>query len=353
MSPPLPAHVDRHNLVAVLRAMIAAAESTSRAQLHRRTASPAGIPLELWFDDEAEADLVMARLVDLAPGDAAEQRIALYTLSGRTIGCDTLPSWNDGACDPAAFHAIVTAANLRAVHPFHPQLWMAFDDATGIGVQLARSPADRPVWFPGAPLRHHLHWLLRARGRRIAHAATLGRNRRGILLLGHGGAGKSGTTLAGVAAGLQTVGDDYVALGGLDPAVAQPLFRIVKQDRAGLARIAGLAERLADRPLNWMNKVEFDPTAIFPGCFADALQIGAIVVPRLGQAANPRFAPATPGEAMRMLMRTNLYQYPGEPDDGLAYYAALMRSLPVYHLDLCDQAIDNGAALADLIADLG
>lgn len=353
MSARLPAYVDRHNLVAVLRAMIAAAESAPRVQLHRRAASPAGIPLDLWFDDAPEADLVTTRLNDLASRSAAEQRTRLYTLSGRTIGCDTVPSWNDGACDPAAFHAIVAAANLRAAHPFHPRLWLAFDDASGIGVQLARSPTDRPVWFSGAPLRHHLHWLLRARGRRIAHAATLGRNGRGILLLGHGGAGKSGTTLAGVAAGLQTVGDDYVALGGLDPPIAQPLFRIMKQDRAGLARIAGLAAQLADRPLNWMNKVEFDPTAIFPGCFTDAMQIGAIVIPRIGQAASPRFAPATPGEAMRMLMRTNLYQYPGEPDDGLAYYAALMRSLPVFHLELCDRALDNGIALADLIADLG
>jgi hypothetical protein len=353
MSARLPAYIDRHNLVAVLRAMIAAAESTARERLHRRTASPAAIPLELWFDDEAEADLVTARLVNLASTGAAEQRPRLYTLSGRTIGCDTVPSWNDGACDPAAFHAILAAANLRAAHPFHPRLWLAFDDAMGIGVQLARSPTDRPVWFSGAPLRHHLHWLLRARGRRIAHAATLGRNGRGILLLGHGGAGKSGTTLAGLAARLQTVGDDYVALSGLDPAVAQPLFRIVKQDRAGLARIAGLAAQLADRPLNWMNKVEFNPATIFPGCFADALRIGAIVLPRLGQAVSPRFAPATPGEAMRVLMRTNLYQYPGEPDDGLAYYAALMRSLPVFHLDLCDRAIDNGSVLADLVADLG
>jgi len=353
MSAQLPAQVDRHNLVAVLRAMIAAAESIARERLHRRTAHPAGIPLELWFDDAADADLAAARLADLAPGKTATRRARLYTLSSGTIGCDRLPSWSDDACDPGTFHAILAEAKFRAAHPFHRQLWLAFDEATGIGVQLARSPADRPVWFAGAPLRHHLHWLLRARGRRIAHAASLGRDGRGILLLGHGGAGKSGTMLAGVAAGLQTVGDDYVALSGLDPAVAQPLFRIVKQDGAGLARIAGLAERLAHLPLNWMNKVEFDPTTIFPGCFADALRIGAIVVPRLAHATIPRFAPATPGEAMRMLMRTNLYQYPGEADDGLAYYAALMRSLPVRHFDLSDQAADNGAALVEFTATLG
>ena len=52
-------------------------------------------------------------------------------------------------------------------------------------------------------------------------------------------------------------------------------------------------------------------------------------------------------------MRTNLYQYPGEADDGLTYYAALMRSLPTLHLDLSDQATDNGAALVEFIATLG
>ena len=245
--------------------MIAAAESAPRARLHQRIASPAGIPLELWFDDEAEADLATARLVDLPSSSAAEQRTRLYTLSGRSIGQDALPSWTDGACDPATFHAILAEAGLRVAYPFQRQLWLAFDETAGVGVQLARTHADLPAWFAGAPLRYHVHWLLRARGRRIAHAASLGQDGRGILLLGHGGAGKSGTALAGLVAGLQTVGDDYVALGGLDPAVAQPLFRIVKQDRDGLARIAGLAERLAHLPLNWMNKVEFDPTPIFPG----------------------------------------------------------------------------------------
>ncbi len=332
--------------------MIAGVESIARERLHRRVASPAGIPLELWFDDAAESDMVAARMADLAPDEAEKKPTRLYTLSSPSIGHCTLPSWSDSTCDPAAFHAILAEARLRAANPFQQRLWLAIDDAAGIGVQLAPTLADRPVWFGGAPLRHHLHWLLRARGRRIAHAASLGRNGRGILLLGHGGAGKSGTTLAGVAAGLQTVGDDYVALGGLDPAVAQPMFRIIKQDRAGLARIAGLAERLAHLPSNWMNKVEFDPAAIFPGCFANAFQIVAIVVPRLAQAATPRFTRATPGEAMRVLMRTNLCQYPGEPDDGLEYYAALMRSLPIFHLDLSEQAKDNGAALAGFVATL-
>ena len=352
MSDLFPATIDRRTVADFLRRAIAAAESMPRARLHRRVAAPAGIPVEAWFDNEAEADLNAPRLADATPDDADRAPTRLYVLTAASLGADRLPSWTDGSCDAAEFHAILGAAGLRAGYPFRPQEWLALDDTAGVGVQLARASADLPDWFAGAPLRQHLHWLLRAGGRRLAHAATLGRDGRGILILGHGGAGKSGTTLAGVAAGLQTVGDDYIALGGLEPAIARPLYRIVKQDRAGLARIAGLAERLAGAPENWKSKVEFDPAAIFPGCFADALRIGAIVLPKVAHAPAPRIVPAGGGEAMRALMSTNLYQFPGEPEDGLDYYAALLRSVPVYRLELSPHARDNGVALADFIANL-
>jgi hypothetical protein len=339
--------IDRRSIAAFLRRMIAAAEVLPRGPLHRRMAAPAGIPLELWFDDAGEAEVAAARLAD-TPVPAPGSPTRIYVLSEATIG--SLPEWTDAACDAAEFHAILAADGLRAAYPFRPREWLALDSDAGIGMQLVRTVADCPDWFAGAPLRQHLHWLLRANGHRIAHAASLGRDGRGILLLGHGGAGKSGTTLAGVAAGLQTVGDDYVALGGLAPAIARPLFRIVKQDRAGLARIPGLMERTAHLPLNWKDKVEFDPIDVFPGCFTDALRIGAIVMPHVAHASVPRFEPAGAGEAMRSLMRSNLYQFPGEADDGLEYYAALLRSLPVHRMELSDRASDNGAALRDFVA---
>lgn len=348
---PLPTHVDRHNVTAALRAMIAAAESLPRARLHRRAAKPAGIPLELWFDSEAEADLYAGRLAAAAsrPHTASAR---IYVLSASALGDAALPAWTDAACEPVEFQFIVAQAGWRAGYPLRQQMWLAFDPVAAVGLQLARSAADLPDWFAGAPLRQHLHWLLRARGDRIAHAATLGLDGRGILLLGHGGAGKSGTTLTGLAAGLQTVGDDYVALSGTAPIIARSLFRIAKQDQAGLARIAGLTEKLGHLPLNWMNKVEFDPVAIFAGCFTDALRIAAIVLPTVAHAAVPRFSAATAGEAMRVLIPTNLYSFPGEPIDGMDYFAELVRDTPVYRLALSGRAADNGAALAEFIAAL-
>lgn len=344
--------LDRRTVAGFLQRAIAAADALPRAGLHRHLAAPAGIPLELWFDDAAEAGIAASRLADAPVVAPRPEPTRIHVLRGASLGLDPLPAWGDRACDAAEYNAILAGAQLCGTYPFHEHQWLALDLAEGSGVQLARSPADLPDWFAGAPLRQHLHWLLRARGWRIAHAASLGLNGRGILILGHGGAGKSGTALAGIAAGLQTVGDDYVALGGQAPAVACALFRIVKQDRAGLARIPGLTERTAHLPLNWRNKVEFDPSGFYPGCFAEALRIEAIVLPHVVHATVPRFVPASAGEAMRSLMRTNLYQVPGEAEDGFEYYGSLMRSRPVLRLELSDKAPDNGAALADFIAAL-
>ena len=339
--------IDRSGIVAFLRRALAEAEAMPRARLHGRQARPSGLPLELWFDSAAQADLYAPRLAECAPvPGAAATRLYVLDSMGQ------LPGWADEAFDAPAFHALLRDAGLRAAYPHQPQIWQVLDLGTGIGLHLARSTDDLPLWHAGSPLRQHLHWLLQAQGKRIAHAATLGEAGRGILLFGSGGAGKSGTTLAGVAAGLQSVGDDYVALGGAAQAVATPLYRIFKQDRRGLARVGGLQAKTADMPENWMRKVEFDPTLFFPDCFVEEMEIRAIVLPRIARAESSRFVAIPGGEAMRGLIPTNLMQFPGEADDGMAYYANLLRRLPAYRLELSSDAAECGAALRSFIAGL-
>jgi hypothetical protein len=343
--------VDRTSVAGFLRRAIDDAVAASPSQFHCRTASPAGLPLELWFDDAELADLYVSRFATCTPVPG-QRATRIYVLS--RMG--PLPAWTDEALDAPAFHALLREAGLRAAYPHQPQVWQALDERARVGIHLARSIRDLPLWHAGSPLRQHLHWLLRAAGKRIAHAATLGADGRGILVFGSGGAGKSGTTLSGIAAGLHTVGDDYVALGDPDstgaPTRATPLFRIVKQDRRGLARFGNLLERAAALPENWMRKVEFDPTDVFPGCFVDQLEIRAVVLPRIAHADTPRFTQITGGEAMRVLIPTNLMQFPGEADDGMAFYADLVRRLPCYRLDLAADAQRCGEALRDFVAAL-
>jgi hypothetical protein len=61
------AGIDRRSITSFLRRVIAAAEGLPRARLHRWAAAPAGVPLELWFDEAGEADVAGARLAVLEP----------------------------------------------------------------------------------------------------------------------------------------------------------------------------------------------------------------------------------------------------------------------------------------------
>jgi hypothetical protein len=184
---------------------------------------------------------------------------------------------------------------------------------------------------------------------RLAHAATLGLHDRGVVLFGRGGAGKSGTCLAGLAAGLSTVGDDYIALANDPVPLAKPLFSTLKQDRAGLSRIPELPERTKDLALNWRGKVEFTPAAFFGAAMIDCIPIKAAIVPHIAHAARPKLIPVRPQAAMLSLMTSNLHQFAGEEDNGMRFFAEFLKDLPCFQLDLSPDAGRNGALLREFV----
>jgi len=85
-----------------------------------------------------------------------------------------------------------------------------------------------PFWERAAPFRILLHWWSRSFGGQICHAAAVGRDGRGVLLVGRGGSGKSTTAIACVDAGMEYVGDDYVLLTRDDEPLAHSLYNSAK-----------------------------------------------------------------------------------------------------------------------------
>src|SRR5690349_22946983 len=77
-----------------------------------------------------------------------------------------------------------------------------YDATEATGVLWARDAERMAPWEPGSPLRSLLRWVLAAHGLHLLHAAAVGTpDGRGVLLCGPGGAGKSTTALAFLAAG--------------------------------------------------------------------------------------------------------------------------------------------------------
>ncbi|RDE09539.1 serine kinase [Pelagibacterium lacus] len=340
--------IDGPGAIVWMRQVIERLSSAPPGGFDRRALSVAGIDLELVFDDTAMADDYCDILCHTAQSGPPSTHI--FVLSRPDLIGLALPDLDQATCSPDQFQALAGAAGLRAAYPFQAQTWKFFDTARHIGVQLTASRAALPLWDATAPLRHHFHWMLDARSQRLVHAATLGHEGRGVVLFGAGGAGKSGTTLAGLSVGLKTVGDDYVALAMADACMAHPLFRVVKQDRSGLDRHPALREQTAHMDENWRGKVMFDPSDFYPDPFADQLRIGAVVLPHIAHAEHPLLRPAKAREAMLALMTSNLHQFPAEPETGMAFYARLLAKIPCFHLDLCGEARKNGLLLKRFIA---
>lgn len=339
--------VDRCNVVGWMRQVIRDLQAMPPALFATHRISPAGLNIETHFDDPDFAAAYTSRFRNVGEDDAPIDR--LYVLTGKLSGFQAVPAWQDAEFPPAAFHAAAKAAGLRAAYPFQARVWRFLDTQSRIGVQWTASPDDLPPWDGSAPLRQHLHWLLDDRGFRLTHAATLGWRDRGVVLFGKGGAGKSGTTLAGLGAGLSTVGDDYVALANDPSPVARPLYRVLKQDRAGLARTPELDARTAHIGDNWRGKVEFDPDQFFRGATVETMALGAAILPRIAHAHRPAIVAARPQALMLALMSSNLHQFAGEADDGLSFFSRLLARLPCFQMELSDDAAANGLLLRDFI----
>jgi hypothetical protein len=185
---------------------------------------------------------------------------------------------------------------------------------------------------------------------RLAHAGTLGKNGDGVILVGRGGSGKSGTVVGGVSHGLESVGDDYVLIDrGRDVVHAYPLYPTFKQDRRGLARLGLEVAMSASRTVNWQEKFEFDCEEISGRPLASQLRIGAILIPTIAAASHSTIRPIPKNRAMLALAPTGLFQMPGERDSGVRFYSDLVRRVPCFGLTLGSDPADVSNTLEEFI----
>lgn len=303
-----------------------------------------GLDLRVRAPEGPMLDAVGAALLP-ATADLPAHAIELTVLHDGMDGVPAPLGWGREPYVPHRISADLREQGMQGSHFHDLRFWQFYDLRTARGVQLMAGADAFPPWEPGAPLRAFLHWAYAARGLRLTHAGTLGRDGKGVLLAGSGGSGKSGTVLAGLLNGLVSVGDDYVLLDAdRDGVRAFPVFATLKQDPAGFDRL-GLASRVAPRPLNWQGKHQFSIRELAPDGVAGRLDIAAILLPRIG-AERTRITPAGAKEALLALAPSALYQMPGERESGFRFFGGVVAGLPAYHLHLGTDPAEIAAAIA-------
>jgi hypothetical protein len=285
-----------------------------------------------------------------SPGNASA-RVSLFLLDSDTLGWPAPPRWADDVFDRQTTNQEFLRAGLRGAYLHDPRVWQVYSPSQATGVQLVRRPGATPLWEAGGPLRVFLHWVYAGTASRLCHAATLGVGGRGVLLVGAGGSGKSGTTLAGISCGMETVGDDYCLVKQARTVTAHPLYRIFKQDATGIGRAFPNGTDKNFGVLNWQGKYEIHESLLSPSPFVTTIDVVGIVVIRVAHLPRCTVRLLTAGPAMRAFAPSSTFQLPDGEHEGIAFVAELCRRLPCVELQLSADAQDIVATIRRLLED--
>jgi hypothetical protein len=284
--------------------------------------------------------------------------LTLNLFDTSVLGWSSPDSYSEWRGPPGHFESILSELGFRGA--YHKAIegeegadpCTIFDPTRQMGIQLVGNINDLPPWDIGAPCRIPINLSAVSRGWCLVHAATLSVAGEGVLIVGPGGAGKSGTTLAGISTGLKSAGDDYVLVCPTRPPTAFRAYNIFKQDKNRLERIDGLAGATARLNTNWNNKLEFDPEELFPGCLVERLRLHAILAPKIAYEPRTRLVKVDPRCVFQQLAPSLWTQLPGTPVSSFRFATWLTRSLPTYSVFLSDEPAEIGDTVGRFIVEL-
>jgi hypothetical protein len=331
-----------------------AAIAYPKERLVRRDFRLARLDMTVWFASRKFADHCERTLIERQHGDPCASHAEIYAMDAESDGWDPPAAWDEEAgFSSREFDRVLAASNQRGFYHHDAPSWQFYDRTTAIGVQTLPTQFGIPPWESGSPLRLFLHWAYAAADMRLAHAATLGQNGCGVLIVGPSGSGKSATTLAGLSNGLDSVGDDYVLVEIGSRVVAHSLFTVLKQDREGLQRVGVSKTDIEAAELNWRGKVEFDAAKFSIKALSDRMEICALLLPEIAGARNTRLERVSTRDAALALAPSAVFQLPGDSAEGFRFLAGIVRRLPAFRMKLSRNPAEIAEAIGLFLAQEG
>jgi hypothetical protein len=331
-----------------------------------------GLPLRLRYAGDPLRANLLAPFEHLAASFGGDPALTISAFDTASSGIESPPPlWEPIEADPGTNPivrlrseraCVLAAAGSRALTAAEPAAGMAvfhLPDATAI------PPSER-----AAPIREALQLLMAPRGRLMTHAGAVGRNGRGVLLVGRGGSGKSTLALSCALAGMEIVADDYVLLEPDSPAAhaMQSTAKLTEDSAERLAVPAAAIDSAGFEPtLEGPAKALVDVRSLAPGALKQQLGLRAIVAPmlslrqpahiaggrRLDHDGPPLIRPISAAEGLRAVAPSTIVQSGFGGAESLTALAGLVRRVPSYALDLSSDPAANAAAIDRLVGELG
>jgi hypothetical protein len=201
-------------------------------------------------------------------------------------------------------------------------------------------------WWRALPLRFLLGWILARPGRHMVHAGAVGVDGRGVLIAGHGRAGKSTLAVGCVEAGMEFVGDDYVLLSTGDPPRVHAIYGTARLDRRSLARVPDLASGAS---FTEEEKAVLNLAALRPARVPESLSIEAIVIPHFSDAERSQLRRTSGAVTLRALALSTMFQAPSDGGRAMSLIGEIVRSVSSYELQIGRDLGDAPELLKELL----
>lgn len=313
----------------------------------RITIDTVGVGLR--FAGPALEPAVLPALAHLPSGDGARQPEIIFSLWDHASTGVHPPRPPFDAADYRRYgqRAVLDDGERVVMHAPTVGMLFAYDRPTRQGWFWCRDPSTFSIYERASPLQTLFHWALAEFGWQIVHAAAVGGEGGGVLLVGNTGAGKSTTALSCLAGeGLRLLSDDKCLVRLDDCPRAFGLFSSAKIKRDMLERLPFLRPRLS----GWDHHFKADKGLVFlhPG-FADRMvssfPVRALLLPEVAHGDEPAIRPTPPGDVFRLLGPSTAIWLAGAEAENYRFTARMARRLPGYRFELAAEPPANVAAL--------
>jgi hypothetical protein len=187
-----------------------------------------------------------------------------------------------------------------------------------------------PLQQAGSPALTIFNWWAETLGLQLVHAAVVGTPAGGVLIAGHGGAGKSTLAFSVLGTPLRYLCDDYCLLAG-GPARAVALFASGKLNDHSLKILPHLRARTANSDDPAREKALFYIEEQFPGELLGEVPLRAIVLSSLSP-KETRCESIDPQEVYTAIADSTLRQLAGSHHRSFIRLRRHLDELPVFRL---------------------